>query len=112
MTASRPRLQISKEAINPLRKIRPHVRRPTRRIKEALAKNLANVVPKVKQVSSSLEKKHQAYLQTLHMAAEAGIADIEAERFQGFDTSESLRRHLSALAKTCLTQRAPAANGN
>ena len=60
----------------------------------------------------SLEKRHRAYPQTLHKAAEAGIANIEAGRFQDFDTSESLRRHLSALAETCLTQRISAANDN
>ncbi len=87
-----------------MRQIRSHVRQPTRRTKGALEKNRVNVVPKVKQVSFSLEKRHRAYPQTLYKAAEAGIADIEAGRFQDFDTLESLHRHFSALAKELLPQ--------
>lgn len=95
-----------------MREIRSHVRRLTRRTRGVLEKNLVNVVPKVKQVSFPLEERHRAYPQTLYKPAEAGIADIEAGRFQDFDTPESLRRYLSALAKTCLTQRTSAANDN
>lgn len=48
------------------------------------------------------EEECRIYLRALREAAETGITDIEAGRFQDFGTPESLRRHLSALAKAFL----------
>lgn len=42
-------------------------------------------------------------LQALREAVEVGIVDIEAGRFRTFDTKESLRRHLSRLAKDAVS---------
>ncbi len=56
------------------------------------------------------EEECRIYLQALREAAEAGITDIEAGRFQDFGTPQSLRRHLSALAKTFLAGKFPDEN--
>ena len=45
----------------------------------------------------------EARLKALREAADVGIADIEAGRFQTFDEPESLRRHLSQLAEDAVT---------
>ena len=56
------------------------------------------------------EEECRIHLQTLRKAAEAGITDIEAGRFQDFGTPQSLRRHLSAFAKTFLAGKCPDEN--
>lgn len=45
----------------------------------------------------------EARLQALREAADSGIADIEEGRFRTFDAPESLRGHLSQLAKAAIT---------
>lgn len=56
------------------------------------------------------EEECRIYLQALREAAEVGITDIEAGRFQNFGTPGSLRRHLSALVETFLAEETPNAN--
>ena len=48
------------------------------------------------------EAVYQIKLQALRQAAQAGIDDIEAGRFQSFDSAESLQADLDALTEEVL----------
>ena len=49
-----------------------------------------------------MEAEDEARLTALREAARIGIADIEAERFQSFDSVDSLRRHLAGVASQAI----------
>ena len=53
------------------------------------------------------ESEDAIRLKAMREAAEVGIADIAAGRFRTFDTTDSLRNHLSAIATEALADPAP-----
>ena len=51
----------------------------------------------------------KARLKALRDAAKAGVADIDAGRFRGFDSAAALKRHLVHLAEEAITGKLVAA---
>ena len=49
------------------------------------------------------ESENAYRLEALRSAVKVGIADIEADRFKTFETAETLRAHLKAIAAKAIT---------
>lgn len=47
--------------------------------------------------------EERARLKALREAARLGIADIEAKRYRSFDSTDSLRRHLTSIADAAIS---------
>ncbi len=59
--------------------------------------NASEVLREGLRLIESRHAEEKARLQALRAAAQVGIADIEAGRFHGFESSVALRRHLGTI---------------
>ncbi len=71
-------------------------------IDERVSSGRYNSASDVVRAGLRLLEEHEDRVETLREAAARGVADIEKGRFRSFDTSESLRRHLSNIAEDAI----------
>ena len=71
-------------------------------VKSGRYQNASEVLREGIRLVERQEAEAEARLKALREAANVGLADIDAGRFESFDTSESLRRHLEALAEEAI----------
>ncbi|SHE59933.1 antitoxin ParD1/3/4 [Modicisalibacter ilicicola DSM 19980] len=64
--------------------------------------NASEVLREGLRLIESRDREETARLQALQRAADIGIADMEAERFRLFESSDSLQAHLTALAEDAI----------
>ena len=70
--------------------------------------NASEVLREGLRLIESREAEEEARLKALREAARVGIADIEAGRFDAFDTADALRKHLRRRADRVVAHRAAA----
>ena len=73
--------------------------------------NVSEVLREGVRLIERRESEDAIRLRALRRAIDVGIADIEAGRFFEFDSSETLHRHLAALADETLASRPAETNG-
>ncbi len=77
-----------------------------RLVKAGRYQNASEVLREGIRLVERQEAENTARLKALREAANAGIADIDAGRFQSFDAPEPLRRHLAGLAEVAIAPKA------
>jgi antitoxin ParD1/3/4 len=70
--------------------------------------NASEVLREGLRLIEAREAQDNARLYALRQAAHVGIADIEAGRFQSFESPADLRNHLSRIASKTIGTRPPA----
>lgn len=83
----------------------------TRLVDSGRYKNASEVVREGLRLIERREAEDDLRLKAMREAVDIGIADIRAGRFQDFDTTGSLRDHLSALTDEVLVCQSPRADG-
>jgi antitoxin ParD1/3/4 len=73
--------------------------------------NASEVLREGLRLIESRDGEEKARLKALREAVRIGIADIDAGRFDTFDTTDALKRHLRARADRVIARRASAARG-
>lgn len=68
--------------------------------------NASEVLREGLRLIESRDAEEEARLKALREAARVGIADIEAGRFDAFDTTDALRRHLRSRADRVIARHA------
>jgi antitoxin ParD1/3/4 len=68
--------------------------------------NASEVLREGLRLIESRDAEEKARIKALREAAQVGIADIEAGRFQSFESSVGLKRHLAAMVDKTLPKKA------
>ena len=82
----------------------------TRLVDTGRYKNASEVVREGLRLIERREAEDNLRLKAMREAVDIGIADIRAGRFHDFDTTRSLRDHLSALTDEALVCQSPRAD--
>lgn len=84
----------------------------TRLVGSGRYQNASEVIREGLRLVERREIEDDARLRALREAVDIGAADIDEGRYRDFDTTESLRDHLSAMANDALADRPPHGDGN
>ncbi|MDE0044976.1 MAG: type II toxin-antitoxin system ParD family antitoxin [bacterium] len=84
----------------------------TRLVGSGRYQNASEVIREGLRLIERREIEDDARLRALREAVDIGATDIDEGRYRDFDTTESLRDHLSAKTNEALADRPPHRNGN
>lgn len=84
----------------------------TRLVGSGRYQNASEVIREGLRLVERREIEDDARLSALREAVDIGVTDIDEGRYRDFDTTESLRDHLSAMANEALADRPPHRDGH
>ena len=84
----------------------------TRLVGSGRYQNASEVIREGLRLVERREIEDDARLSALREAVDIGVTDIDEGRYRDFDTTETLRDHLSAMANEALADRPPHRDGN
>lgn len=84
----------------------------TRLVGSGRYQNASEVIREGLRLIERREIEDDARLSALREAVDIGVTDIDEGRYREFDTTESLRDHLSAMANEALADRSPHRDGH
>lgn len=84
----------------------------TRLVGSGRYQNASEVIREGLRLVERREIEDDARLSALREAVDIGVTDIDEGRYREFDTAESLRDHLSAMATEALADRPPHGDGH